>query len=179
MHDPEIKLIPLAWKTVVVHTVTYFVLGVVCYFVFDYASKFADPAYAGVIRSLDHPLVMAGPLFQPVRGLLFALVFYPLRDVLFRKPNGWLLLWWMLLVLGILNTFGPTPCSIEGMIYSPLPFWDHITGLPETVLQSLAFAGVLHYWVQHPETTWLKWVLNIVFAIVIVLSAHGLATRLA
>ena len=82
-------------------TSPYFLLGVVCYFVFDYASKFAEPAYAGVIRSLDHPLVMAGPLLQPIRGLLFALVFYPLRDVLFRRSNGWLVLWWLHIVFAL------------------------------------------------------------------------------
>jgi hypothetical protein len=34
------------------------------------------------MRPMTDPLVIAGPLFQPLRGLVFALVFYPLRDCL-------------------------------------------------------------------------------------------------
>jgi hypothetical protein len=177
MNATQLRLVPLVWKTVVVHTVTYFLLGAISYLVFDYATKFSDPRYSGVIRPLDHPLVMAGPLFQPLRALVFALVFFPLREILFRQPRGWLLLWWTLLALGILNTFGPAPCSIEGMIYSPFPFLDHITGMPETVLQSLAFAGLLFYWVHHPDTKWLKRLLHLAFTIVIGLPILGLLTR--
>jgi hypothetical protein len=174
MNTTQPTLGRIVWKTVVVHTVTYFLLGVISYLAFDYPAKFSDPRYSGVIRPLDHPLVMAGPLFQPLRGLVFALVFFPLREVVFRQPRGWLVLWWSLLALGILNTFGPAPCSIEGMIYSPLPFLDHITGLPETVIQSLAFAVLLFYWVHHPDTKWLNWLLHIAFAIVISLPILGL-----
>ena len=32
--------------------------------------------------------VMAGPLFQPIRGVIFALAFYPLRSVLFAEKRG-------------------------------------------------------------------------------------------
>lgn len=174
MNSTQPDLTAVVWKAVVVHTLTYFLLGVVSYLVFDYPTKCSDPMYSGVIRPLDHPLVMAGPLFQPIRGLVFGLVFYPLREILFQRPRGWLLLWWTLLALGILNTFGPAPCSIEGMIYSPLPFVEHIVGLPETVLQSLTFAGLLFYWVRHPDNRWLNRLLHIAFAIVIGLPILGL-----
>ena len=174
MNAPQLQCIPLVWKAVVVHTVTYFLLGIISYWAFDYEAKFSDPNYAGVIRPLDHPLIMAGPLFQPLRGIVFGLVFYPLREILFRKPKGWLVIWWMLFALGILNTFGAAPCSIEGMIYSPLPFWDHITGLPETLVQSLLLAVVLFYWVHHPETKWLSWGLHLAFVIVLALPTLGL-----
>ncbi|MGC2662378.1 MAG: hypothetical protein WA324_30810 [Bryobacteraceae bacterium] len=48
---------------------------------------------------------MAGPLLQPIRGLIFALVFYPLRACLFERRNGWLLMSKILVALGILSTF--------------------------------------------------------------------------
>jgi len=168
---------PLAWKTIVVHTVTYFFTGIVCYVVFDYPAKFSDPTYAGALRPLNHPLVMAGPIFQPIRGLLFAVVFYLLRDAFFSRRSGWQTMWNVLLILGILSPFGPAPCSIEGMIYTPFPFWAHITGLPETVVQSLLLAYVLHYWVNHPNTKWLTTVLHVGFAIVIVFCGIGLLVK--
>jgi hypothetical protein len=54
---------------------------------------------------------------------------------------------------------------------------EPVTGLPETVLQSLAFAGLLFYWVHHADTKWLNWLLHIAFAIVISLSMLGLLAR--
>jgi len=37
------------------------------------------------------PIVMAGPLFQPIRGVIFALAFYPIQSVIFVRPYGWLM----------------------------------------------------------------------------------------
>jgi hypothetical protein len=117
---------------------------------------------------------MAGPLFQPVRGVVFALAFYPLRDVLFRRERGWLTLWWLLLALGVLSTFGPAPGSLEGLIYTIIPPVSQILGLWEVLLQSLLLSSVLFYWVNHPEQQWLNWTLGILFFIVMVLPVLGL-----
>jgi hypothetical protein len=58
------------------------------------------------MRPTSDRWVMAGPLFQPVRGVVFALAFYPFRDVLFAERGGWLRMWWLLVALG---TFGLLP----------------------------------------------------------------------
>jgi len=51
---------------------------------------FAKPEVACFMRQLNDPVVMAGPLFQPIRGVIFALAFYPLRGVLFGgRADGW------------------------------------------------------------------------------------------
>jgi hypothetical protein len=76
-------------KTTIVHTVTYFVIGPLAFTVFDYSAKFADPVVAGMLRQTDHPPVSAGPLFQVIRGLLFGVVFYALRDVVLPCPLAW------------------------------------------------------------------------------------------
>ena len=49
-------------------------------------------ALAGYMRPTTDRWVMAGPLFQPIRGVVFALAFYPLRSVLFGRKNGWLII---------------------------------------------------------------------------------------
>ena len=105
------------------------------------------------MRSPDDPLVMAGPLFQPVRGLLFGAVFYLLRDQYFGKRYGWLTMWVILVVIGMVSTFGPAPGSIEGLIYTTLPLSMQLgVGHIETVGQS---AGVcppcFYYWVRYPN----------------------------
>src|SRR5262245_24440265 len=118
-------------KTIVTHTVTYFVVGLAAFWSFDYARKFAEPGVRSLMRPTDDPLVMAGPLFQPIRGLVFGLVFYLLRDSVFRARSGWLILWLVLVVVGVLSTFGPAPASVEGMVYTTLPMRFHLGSLPE------------------------------------------------
>jgi len=158
----------------VVHTVTYFIVGILAYTLFDYASLFAEPGYSGFMRPTDDPLVTAGPLFQPIRGLLFGVVFYLLQDVLFWKSRGWLLTWVTLVFVGIFSTFAAAPGSIEGMIYTTFPVTRQLGGLVEVLVQSLLLSVILFYWVNHPEKRWLSWVLGVLFVIGILLPALGL-----
>ena len=74
----------IALKTTVVHTATYFLVGLIAFSLFDYSARFADPALRFLMRQTNDPLVQAGILFQPIRGILFGLVYYLLRDVSFR-----------------------------------------------------------------------------------------------
>jgi hypothetical protein len=80
----------------------------------------------------------------------------------------------MLVVVGILSTFGPAPGSIEGLIYTTLPVRGQLTGLTEVLLQSLLLSIVTYYWVRHPDSRWLNWGLGILFFIVLLLPALGL-----
>jgi hypothetical protein len=164
----------LVVKTTVAHTVTYFLIGLAAFWSFDYARTFAEPGVRSLMRPTDEPLVMAGPLFQPVRGLVFGLAFYPLRRSLFATRSGWLVLWLVLVVVGILGTFGPAPGSVEGMVYTTLPLRFHLGSLPELVVQSLALAALLWYWVTHPGKRWLTWGLGVAFVGALALPVLGL-----
>jgi hypothetical protein len=175
--NQDLKFSQLTIKTIVVHTVTYFVMGVFALVVFDYAALNAQPDMAGLMRQTTDPLVMAGPLFQPLRGFVFALVIYPLRPVVFTKQHGWLVLWWILVGLGIVATFGPAPGSIEGMIYTVVPIRHQLNGLLEVVPQALLLALGVVYWVNHPEKRWFTWLMGTAFAAVILLSIAGLLAR--
>jgi hypothetical protein len=169
----EPTLPELVLKTIVIHSLTYFIMGLLAFSLLNYAESYVSGPLAGYMRPTSDRWVMAGPLFQPVRGLVFALAFYPLRSVLFGKRNGWLILWWTLVALGILSTFGPAPASIEGMIYTQLPFptWrDYV----EIVPQAFLLAGMLFYWVQHPEKRWLNWMFGILFVLFMLFPALGL-----
>ena len=138
-------------KAMVAHTVTYFVIGVLAFFVFDYGRLFAETELRFLMRPTTDPAVMAGPLFQPIRGLLFGALFFMLRETVFATRWGWLRLWLVLLVVGIIGPPGPAPGSLEGMIFTKIPLWVHLKGLPEVVLQTLVFSRILCYWVDHPE----------------------------
>lgn len=153
--------------------ITYFIIGVLSFVFLDYAAKYADPTVASFMRQTDHPLVMAGPFFQIMRGLLFGIVFYALRQSIFPHKSGWLTLWLVLVVVGILAPFGAAPSSMEGMIYTVLPVWFHIVNAPELIIQSGLLAFLTHYWINHPEKLGLNWSLRMVTTLVVLLSLLG------
>jgi hypothetical protein len=159
--------------TIVTHTVTYFIAGILALYLFDYREQFADPEFAYPMRLVTDPFVAAGPIFQPIRGLLFGAVFYLLRNVLFRAHDGWVILWALLGIIGILNTFGPAPGSIEGMIFTTPSVWSHIKGLPETVFQTFLLSTILWYWVRNTQKHWITWLMLIAFVLVLAMSVLG------
>lgn len=169
----QLSFASITLKTAAVHTVTYFIVGVLSFLFLDYTVKYADPAVANFVRQTDHPLVAAGPFFQILRGLLFGVVFYALRESIFPHRRGWLKLWLALAVIGILSPFGAAPSSIEGMIYTVLPAWFHVVNFPEIFIQSGLLAFLTHYWVNHSEKRWLNWSLGIATIIVVLLSLLG------
>lgn len=129
-------------KTAVAHTITYMFMGILAATGLHYGEGFAKPEVACYMRQLNHPQVMAGPLFQPIRGLVFALAFYPLREVLFGRKRGWLVMWWLLVALGILGTFGPAPASLEGMVYTTWPVWGAVKRMAGSGAAGAAAVGV-------------------------------------
>jgi hypothetical protein len=180
MTDQELDrptLPSLVVKTVVVHTVTYFIAGVLAYTLNDYKTAYAKPPLSYVMRPTTDTLVIAGPLFQPIRGVIFALAFHPLRAILFGQWRGWLVLWWLLLALGVLSTFGPAFGSVEGLIYTTLSPRSQIVGLWEVVLQSFLLSFILYHWVRGPRRRWLDWTLGAAFGVILVLAVLGLVTK--
>lgn len=170
MNNDKIKLLPLLIKTSIVHTVTYFIAGLLAMTLLNYGESMGTGD--SIFRPISDPLVMAGPLFQPIRGVIFALAFYPIRHPLFGSKFGWLTLWWILVAVGVLSTFGPAPGSIEAMIYTyqDVSVFTYI----EVVSQAFAFSCILYYWINNPNLRWLNWVMGLAFAIVMLLPTLGL-----
>ena len=175
---PQLTIWEIIIKTAMVHTFTYFAVGACAFFLFDYSARHASPVLSSFMRQSDDPLVRAGPLFQPLRGILFGFIFYLHRDVFFLRSNGWLVMWATLVVIGILSTFAPAPGSIEGFIYTKLkPSKSGLVGMLEVLTQSLLLSVITYYWVNHPELAWLSWVFGILFAVALILPAIGLLTH--
>jgi len=156
-------------RTITTHTVTYFTTGVIASILLDYSTRMIRPDVAPVIRQMTDPILIAGPLFQPFRAALLAVVFYLLRDVLFRNRKGWLIMWCLLVVIGILTPFSASWGGIEGMIFFNFPLWDHIVGWPEVFSQTLFLSVILSYWVDHPKSKRLRVILLVGFILAILL----------
>jgi hypothetical protein len=177
MDNPQPRFWGLAARTIVAHAITYFFMGALAATFLDYKAAFARPEMACWMRQFNDPMLLAGPLFQPIRGLIFALVFYPLREILFAKKNGWLLMWWMLVALGILSTFAAAPGSVEGMIYTRLSILGQMTGWLEIVPQAFLLSALLYYWVNRPAKKWLSWTLGVVFFLLMLMPVLGLTVK--
>lgn len=164
----------LILKTIAVHSVTYFIMGLIISTFLDYEQRYALPYFACWMRQFGDPLLMGGALFQPLRGLVFALAFYPLREILFGRQNGWLITWWLLVAIGILAPFGPPPGSIEGFVYTTIPISFQVAGYMEIVPQAFLLSIGVYYWVIHPEKKWLSWGFGIAFVIAMIFALLGL-----
>lgn len=174
MEQPRLTATTVIVKTIVTHSVTYFAMGLIFSDLFGYGHLFAETDLRFFMRPITDPMVMAGGLFQPIRGVLFGIVFYLLRDTFFGAKRGWLIMWIVLVLVGILSTFGPSPGSVEGMIYTILPLNVHLLGLPEVLIQALVLSSILCYWVNHPEKRWISWLISVLFFIFMLLPVLGL-----
>ena len=114
-----------------------------------------------------------GPSLQFIRGILFAIAFYPLREILFGRKNGWLITWLLLVMLGIFSTFAAAPGSVEGLLYTKMPIRLQISGLWEVIIQALLLSAILYYWVNHPEKKWVAWVLGVIYVLAIICCILG------
>ena len=171
--EKQFTFLGLTIKTIVVHTVTYFIMGLLALTFLDYRAEFAEPVTREYMRQVTEPIVALGPALQFIRGILFAVAFYPLREILFGRKNGWLITWLLLVSLGILSTFGAAPGSVEGLLYTKMSISLQISGWLEVMTQAFLLSAVLYYWVNHPEKKWLAWILGIIYALVIIFSILG------
>ena len=83
----EYSAVSVILKTAIVHTITYFLIGLLAVTFLDYAAKYADPVVGGLMRQTNDPWVAAGPLFQVLRGMLFGVVVFLLRDIVLARDT--------------------------------------------------------------------------------------------
>ena len=169
----DISFKEICIKTIVVHTVTYFIAGSIALVLLNYGETSSE--IASLFRGIDDTIVMLGPILQFFRGLVFASVFYLLREVLFGSERGWLVLFWLLVGVGVLSTFGPAPASIEAIIYTtfPVSVWNYV----EVVPQALALAFLLAYWIANPNVRWFERSMFVAFFLIYLLIILGILSR--
>ena len=136
-------------KVTVVHVLTYVLCGVAAMTLFDYQISVA----AIGMRGTDDLMVQLAPVFQIVRGALFALVLWLIRPAFMERKHGWLVVWAVVAIVGIFNTPATSPGSIEALIYlepTGEPLNTSIGGTLEILAQTLLFSVVATWWVKRP-----------------------------
>ena len=148
------SFISFTGRITVAHFLTYFALGLLFYLsglnVAVYYEQHPQPLVNDLFRQTSSLLVTSGPLFQILRGFIFALALYPFRTIFLERKFGWLYLWGIFLALAIFAPSSAAPGSIEGFVYTNLPLSFHLIYLPEIILQTLAFAYLFVEWEKHP-----------------------------
>lgn len=126
-------------KVTFIHLATYILCGIAFSMLFDYENLYALEGINNFMRPVSGESAIVGPLVQVVRGLLFGVVILLGKEI-FTSKFGWFKLWLFILILGIINTPGPAPSSIEGMVYTQLPLEFHLKGSLELIVQTLLFS---------------------------------------
>ena len=130
-------------KVTIYHVFTYIVCGIIFSTLFNYSELFNEGCMKYYMQPVASNNTLMGPLFQVVRGLIFGLVLLLLRDYIKTEKLGFLKLYALIFVFGIINTPGPAPSSIEGMIYTQVPWMVHLKGAPEIIVQTFLFAWMV------------------------------------
>jgi hypothetical protein len=139
------EFVVFAFSVILLHVMTYTIFGFVMSRVLNYEALFQQEIIQDFMLPLDTNALL-GVAVQPTRGLLFALAIWLLREIIFEKKYGWLILWQLFLVFGILSITAAAPSSIGGVFYTKLPLWYHLIGLIEISLQTLMFSCLLVWW---------------------------------
>jgi len=151
MQEKTARSIPVFLiRIMIIHTLTYFITGMLASNILDYRAVFALPIIRDFMVDFGSTSVFLRPFIQPIRGLIIALVLIPFRAFLAAEKYGWLYLWLIFVGIGIVSTPAAAPCSIEGLVYTKLPLWYHFFGLPEILIQTLVFSVLVYLYMRHP-----------------------------
>ncbi|WP_034440005.1 hypothetical protein [Clostridium ihumii] len=129
------------FKITIIHIITYVVCGIIFMTLFDYQSTLAQ---AGM-RDTNSLIVGLAPVFQIVRGALFGIVLWVFRNSFINSKYGWLIIWMMIVIVGLVNTPSTAPGSIEYFIYyKPViePWNLEIGGMIEILTQTFLFSVI-------------------------------------
>ena len=169
----------LSGRIIAAHFMTYWFVGFLFFLtglnVLVFYEAHPNPLVTALHRS-SSLLVQAGPLFQLIRGAIFALALLPFRRVFLERKWGWVYLWGLFLALAIFAPAGEMPGSIEGFVYTNLPVMFHLIYLPEIVIQTLIFSWLVVTW-EHHKVKKLTIPLLVVFFAILVISILGLLMR--
>lgn len=154
MENKNLRFGTFFWRVSSSHIITYFVMGIIASFLLNYEKAFANPPLSYLMKPVDSSWVAIGPVLQIFRGLVFSIALWLFKDSFLFKEYGWAKLWLLIICLSILSTTGPTPGSIEGLIYTNISVISQMEGYFEVLPQTLLFSLFVFYWYNKPKRLW-------------------------
>jgi hypothetical protein len=141
--NEQVKLIT---KVILAHFITYMACGMLFMTLLNYENYIELIGFKSM-DELNPLMIMLG---QIVRGILLGFVVWWIKDSIIGKKHGWFKLWAILVIVGIISTYGPAPGSIEGFIYLDN---SHLEDVPlrmnlsilEVLVQPLLFSIIVTY----------------------------------
>ena len=164
------------WRVSSAHVIAYFIAGVFALVFMNYKVHYSSEALSLFMRPLSSPWVCIGPALQIFRGVIIALVLLPIRSFIFTK-YGYIKLMWLIFGFCSVSTIGPTPGSFDGFIYTVLPVYYHLLGMPETLLYIFLFTGILAFWYKW-EKKYMAWISVMGVILIITMGIMGFKNML-
>ena len=138
------------FKVVIAHTVTYMLCGMFFYKVNNYKEELIDKnkgLNGAKWRNQSDKVYKLVPVFQLLRGALLGIVLLIIKDAVYDTSFGFLKLFVVLFITGLINVYQPAPDSIEGYIYiepeKGLTAKDMIGGNVEIATQIMLFSIIV------------------------------------
>ena len=154
MKDKTKEALAFGWRTASVHMVSYFLAGIFALLFMNYKELFKADSFALLMKPVESPVVALGPALQIIQGLVLSLFLYPFRSVFLSSKRGWALLLLLIAGFSIFAPEIPGPGTFEGLVYTKIPLVYHLLSLPETLVYSLLFSGLLFLWYKKPKKAW-------------------------
>lgn len=170
------NFLQFTWRVTALHTVTYFVAGLFFSQLFNYSSLFDTEILSVYMKPVSSAWVAAGPALNILRGILFGVILWGLKDAFLNVKYGWLKLWSVFLGFAVVGTAAAAQGSLEGIIYSELPLMTHLKGLPEVLTQTLLFSVLLQQWYRKPAKAW-NIVMGVLMGLIVLMSLAGMFLR--
>ena len=165
--DSAVKFI---WKVTYAHTIAFFLAGVFAMAFMNYGELYLEEPLSLFMRPTTDPIVTLGMALQIFRGVIVALVIYPLRKAFFEEKYGYWKLGLIVLGFSVIATFGPGIGAFDGYIFTTLPVAVHVLGYPEALIWILSFTGILYISNKY-ESKKATRIIPVVFVCLIVLMA--------
>jgi hypothetical protein len=138
-------MVKVMWRITYAHVIAFFVAGVFAMLVMNYEEHYLTYPLSLLMKPTSDPFVaLAGSALQIFRGIILALVIYPLHKAFFEEKHGYLKLWLIVFGLSVISTFGPGIGAFDGYLFTTLPVSVHVLGYPEALIYISLFVGILN-----------------------------------
>ena len=133
-------------KVTFAHVVTYMLCGLIFMTLLRYRENIELIGF----KSMDEINGLMVILGQIVRGILFGIVIWWIKDSIIGKKLAWLKLWAILVIVGVISVYAPASGSIEGIIFldnshlGDVPLYMNLSAL-EILVQPLLFSVIVTF----------------------------------